>query len=115
METTVTERSEGVLVRFVAGKVPLSTAFFLVYAPVYLMLIVGARQIGTWIGKISRESEIPVDFFLVLLVGIALVVAIGTVASAVRARNPLANAAMGIVGFVSGAYLYGWVKYFLGI
>ena len=98
---------ESVLVRFLTGKVPIVTSFWLVFAPVYLVLVVGARPLGSWWGGLVARHDLPFSLLFILMFVIGLVVSIGAFASAWRSR---AFFTLAIVGFVSVAYLFGVAK-----
>ena len=107
-------KSEGVLVRYLKGEIPLSTSFGLVFVPVFVVLIFGARPIGALFGGLSAKYDISLELvlFLMILVSlvVALVVAYGTGASAWKVRGLYGNLALIVVLLVGGSYLFGALK-----
>ena len=69
--------SEGVLVRFLKGRIPLSTSFWLAFVPVYVVLLIGARPIGAWWGGLAADFDLPLLFPMFVMFLIGLVVALG--------------------------------------
>ena len=107
--------SEGVLVRFLKGRIPLSTSFWLVFVPVYVVLLIGARPIGAWWGGLAAEFDRPLLFPMFVMFLIGLVVALGAGASAWRVRGLFGSLALIVILFVAGAYVYGGFRTFISV
>ncbi|VAW74684.1 hypothetical protein MNBD_GAMMA15-828, partial [hydrothermal vent metagenome] len=104
------DKSEGILVRFIKGDIPLSTSFWLVFVPVYVVLVLGAGPIGAWWGGFSERYDLPSMFPLYAMFLIGAVVAAGAGASALRADGAFGNVVLVVVILTAGSYLYSAFK-----
>ena len=103
-------KSEGILVLFLKGRLPLSTTFWLVFVPVYVVLVLGAGPIGAWWGGLAAKFDLPFMFPLYAMWLIGIVVALGAGASAWRTGGLYGNGALIVILFAGGAYLFSGFK-----
>src|SRR5690606_14855559 len=102
---------KGILVRYLSGEISLSTSFWLVFAPVHIVVIMGAGPIGYWWGGMVANHDLPFVFLFYVLHVVSLVAAIGAGASAWRAGGSSGFSAFLIIATVGGLYLVGGVKF----
>jgi len=108
--TVSASRPRGILVRYLSGEVSLSTSFWLVFAPVHIVLIMGAGPIGYWWGGLVARHDLPFLFLFYVEHLVSLVAAIGAGASAWRAGGLYGINALVIITTVAGLYLFSGVK-----
>ena len=107
-------QSEGILVRFLKGRIPLSTTFWLVFVPVYIVLLLGSEPIGYWWGgfyvKHELPSMFPLEFPFYVMWAIGSVVALGAGVSAWRTGGLSGGAALVVIILVGAPYSIGVFK-----
>lgn len=103
----MSSKPDSFLLRFMKGRVQLGTAFWMVFVPVYVVLVLGAGPIGYWWGGVAAQHDLPFALILIVMLAVGLLASIGAAASAWRSR---AFFTVAIVGFVTVAFVSGGLK-----